>query len=347
MKARCFPYDLTFKQPAGTSRGTMYKKRSWFVVLEKDGIMGIGECGLFSGLSSDDRVGYDRRLIDALSAIENNAFHISSLKNWPSMAMGIETAFRDLNSGGNRTIFKNDFQAGSPIAINGLVWMGNRESMLNQIEDKITAGFNCVKLKIGAIDFEQELSLLAHIRKEFTKRDIEIRVDANGAFNPSEALEKLQVLSRYQLHSIEQPIRQGQWDHMARLCEESPLPIALDEELIGLANTEEKKRLLTHINPQYIIIKPSLIGDFNACDEWCDIADDLNIGWWATSALESNIGLNAIAQWTASKALSRPQGLGTGALYTNNIPSPLKVLLGELRYDDKLRWDLDLFRPRR
>lgn len=343
MKTSCFAYDLQFKRPAGTSRGTLLTKRSWFVVLEEDGVMGIGECGVFKGLSADDRPDYGRKLSRTLKALEDNAFHISTLEDWPSMAMGIETALRDLERGGQRKIFSNDFTQGKAIPINGLIWMGDRDYMLQQIEERIADGFNCVKLKIGAIDFEQELSLLSHIRREYTPRDIEIRVDANGAFKPSEALEKLERLSIYSLHSIEQPIRQGQWEHMARLCEKSPIDIALDEELIGVTYGTEKKQLLEQVKPQYIILKPSLIGDFNSCEEWCDLAEDRGIGWWATSALESSIGLNAIAQWVTQRGVERPQGLGTGSLYTNNIASPLKVIRGHLRYDESTDWDLSIF----
>ncbi len=342
MKAHHFPYDLIFKQPAGTSRGTLYEKRSWFVILEEDGKIGLGECGVFKGLSCDDRNDYEAKLSKTLRSIEAEAFHLSTLEDWPSIALGVEMALRDLEHGGNMVIFNNDFRLGDSIPINGLIWMGERDDMLKQIEEKISAGFDCVKLKIGAIDFEDEIYLLKHIRREYTARDIEIRVDANGAFTPKMALEKLKRLSAYQLHSIEQPIIAGQWDHMAKLCEKSPLDIALDEELIGIHYIEEKKKLLDTIKPKYIILKPSLLGTFSSCDEWCELATDRGIGWWATSALESNIGLNAIAQWTAEKKVKRPQGLGTGGLYTNNIPSPLKVLRGHLRHDPSEKWDLQL-----
>ena len=220
--------------------------------------------------------------------------------------------------------------------------MGDRQFMKAQIKEKIAQGFRCLKMKIGAIDFESEIELLASIRKEFSIKDIELRVDANGAFKSSEALEKLKILSSYNLHSIEQPIKQGQFQEMALLCEQSPLPIALDEELIGVFDVTKKKELLHIINPQYIILKPSLVGGFKGSFEWLDIANEFDIGWWVTSALESNIGLNAIAQWTATLKSSMPQGLGTGSLFTNNFDSPLEVNNGGLYYNKNKNWNFNL-----
>ena len=233
-------------------------------------------------------------------------------------------------------------ESNKAIAINGLIWMGDREFMKDQIKEKIAQGFRCLKMKIGAIDFESEIELLATIRKEFSIKDIELRVDANGAFIASEALEKLKVLSNYDLHSIEQPIKQGQYHEMASLCEQTPLPIALDEELIGVIDVTKKEELLHIINPQYIILKPSLIGGFKGSSEWIDIANKSGIGWWVTSALESNIGLNAIAQWTATLKSSMPQGLGTGGLFTNNFESPLEVNNGGLYYKQNINWNFNL-----
>ena len=218
--------------------------------------------------------------------------------------------------------------------------MASRQEMLDQIDLKMSQGFSCVKLKIGGIDFNEELGLLKHIRAHYSSQEIEIRLDANGAFEASEAIEKLDALAHYDIHSIEQPIGQGQLDAMADLCSNSPIPIALDEELIGVHESGSKMNLLSHISPQYIIIKPSLVGGFSGSDEWVEIAESLDIKWWATSALESNIGLNAIAQWTASKSNTVPQGLGTGGLYTNNFPSPLTVISGALRYDPAGTWNL-------
>ena len=216
--------------------------------------------------------------------------------------------------------------------------MGDFNRMLAQIEKKMEAGFRCIKLKIGAINFEEELALLQHIRSHYSFKEIELRVDANGAFSPTDAMEKLKRLSELDLHSIEQPIRAGQWEAMARLCEETPLPIALDEELIGITDSTEKLALLETISPQYIVLKPSLIGGFSGAEEWIEFARNCRVGWWITSALESNVGLNAIAQWTATLPINMPQGLGTGALYTNNIPSPLEQIGDELRYNPDKTW---------
>ena len=248
-------------------------------------------------------------------------------------------AWQDLAMGGKRKFYDNYFTQGNPIPINGLIWMGKVDFMRQQIIAKLENGFTCLKLKIGAIDFATELELLASIRQEFSADEIEIRVDANGAFTPETALEKLQRLAEYDLHSIEQPIKQGQWEQMALLCEHSPIPIALDEELIGINQTKEKQELLDVIRPQYIILKPSLVGGFRASQEWIAEAEKRNLPWWITSALESNIGLNAIAQFTANTNNNLPQGLGTGQLYTNNIPSPLEVEAGQIYYRHDLTWD--------
>jgi len=212
-----------------------------------------------------------------------------------------------------------------------------------QIEDKLEQGFDCVKMKIGAIDFETEIELLKGIRKRFSKETIELRVDANGAFQAGEeALQKLNTLALLDLHSIEQPIRQGQLEEMQKLCYKTPLPIALDEELIGVFEKPMKEEIINFIRPQYIILKPSLVGGFRGSQEWINAAERNDIPWWITSALESNIGLNAIAQWTFSLNSSMHQGLGTGSLYTNNFPAPLFVEKGALHYDAEGDWDLGL-----
>ncbi|HPE55320.1 MAG TPA: o-succinylbenzoate synthase [Bacteroidales bacterium] len=329
-------YTLQFKFDAGTSRGVMRTRDSWFVFIQlEDGKTGIGECAPLPGLSCD-----------SLEQMETKLQHISETgaqipENFPSIGFGIEMAEKDLQMGGKRILFPSDFTNGSTgIPINGLVWMGDLEFMQKQVKEKISAGFTCVKFKIGAIDFEKELDLIRQVRKEFSAKDIEIRVDANGAFKPEEALEKLKRLSDHNLHSIEQPIRQNQWEQMAMLCEKTPLPIALDEELIGIQNIDQKAKLLSEIKPQYIILKPSLLGGFAASEAWIKLAENSNIGWWVTSALESNIGLNAIAQWTYTLKNPMPQGLGTGQLFTNNFDSPLYIDKGELYHNSLSNWDL-------
>jgi o-succinylbenzoate synthase len=338
-------YILNFKRPSGTSRGVMTTKETWFIILE-DGIKkGIGECGILRGLSIDDRPDYEEKLQWVCDNIHLGETALwDALIEFPSIQFGLETAFRSLRGENPFVLFPSEFTSGEKnIPINGLVWMGEETFMKQQIEDKLAQGFNCIKLKIGAIDFEKELSLLEFIRANFTPEQIEIRVDANGAFSPDEALQKLERLAQYQLHSIEQPIRQHQPDDMERLCSVTPLPIALDEELIGVFNYADKKALLQKIKPQYIILKPSLVGGMRGCDEWITLAEQQNIGWWITSALESNVGLNAIAQYTYTKNNTMPQGLGTGALYTNNFDAPLEVQNGELCYNTTSSWGISIF----
>jgi len=252
----------------------------------------------------------------------------------------METAFLDLKAKGSKKLFKSKFTSGeSGIQINGLVWMGNKDFMQKQIREKITAGYHCIKLKVGAIDFETEIEILSGIRQQFSPADIELRLDANGAFSPNDALERLEKLSRFDIHSIEQPIRQGQYDAMAEVCRKSPIPIVLDEELIGLKSAD-KESVLERIKPAYIILKPSLLGGFAESEEWIRLAEKLNVGWWITSALEANVGLNAIAQWTSILNSTMPQGLGTGQLYHNNIPSPLEIRNAKLYYDTANDWEL-------
>jgi o-succinylbenzoate synthase len=263
------------------------------------------------------------------------------LSAFPSIAFGIETALLDLKAKGSKILFQNDFsQSEKGIPINGLVWMGDKAFMQKQIREKIKNGYHCIKLKIAALDFNTELEILADIRKQFSPKDIEIRLDANGAFHATEALEKLEKLAKFEIHSIEQPIRQGQSNEMAELCMQSPIPIVLDEELIGIAPAD-REQLLEKIKPAYIILKPSLLGGFNTCENWIRLAKTHNIDWWITSALESNIGLNAIAQWTYTLNSPLPQGLGTGQLYHNNIPSPLQIENAQLFYNPKEQWDLN------
>lgn len=285
-------------------------------------VVGLGECALFRGLSADDRPGYEAKLQEVCRNIDR--IDEVDLSEWSSIRFGVEMALADLRNGGRRIYFPSSFTHGEQaIEINGLVWMGDRDTMQRSIREKLDAGFHCIKLKIGAIDFEAELSLLRDIRQQFSAREVELRVDANGAFTPETAVERLEALSRFDLHSIEQPIRAGQWQQMARLCRISPIPIALDEELIGINHSAQKQALLEEINPQYIILKPALCGGFSGAAEWIRLAGERCIGWWVTSALESNIGLTALAQWTATLGNPMPQGLGTGQLYTNNLPSSL------------------------
>ncbi|MEH6536108.1 MAG: o-succinylbenzoate synthase [Psychroserpens sp.] len=342
MKATYKHYTLNFKTPSGTSRGILKTKDTWFVILTEKGKTGIGECGMFRGLSVDDRPDFETKLKWACDNIHFGADKlISELIEFPSIQFGLEMAFKSLASEDGFKLFPSGFtQNESPIHINGLIWMGSEDFIKQQIKDKLNAGFSCIKMKIGAIDFETELNVLKTIRQEFSAKDIELRVDANGAFLPSEALEKLKRLSDFDLHSIEQPIKQGQWNDMARLCESTPLPIALDEELIGIFSEEKKKELLKIINPQYIILKPTLVGGFQGSEQWINLAKAQQIGWWITSALESNIGLNAIAQWTYTLHSNLLQGLGTGSLFTDNFDSPLVVKNGTLRYETNREWEL-------
>ncbi|MDN3619039.1 o-succinylbenzoate synthase [Polaribacter undariae] len=337
-------YILNFKNPSGTSRGILRTKETWFIILEENGKTGIGETGLFRGLSVDDVVNYEEKLIWACSNINKGlVFLLKELREFPSIQFGLEQAFLSLKSEDQFTLFPSEFTKGNEaIAINGLIWMGEKAFMKKQIKEKLETGFSCIKMKIGAIDFEAEIALLKSIRKEFSSEEIELRVDANGAFNPKNALEKLKRLSELEIHSIEQPIKQGQVQEMAALCAKTPLPIALDEELIGIFSSEDKKQLLQTIQPQFIILKPSLIGGFAGSLEWIKCAEAINADWWITSALESNIGLNAIAQFTHTLKSNLPQGLGTGGLFTNNFTSPLVVKNGTLQYNPAQKWNFNL-----
>lgn len=338
-------HTLIFKQASGTSRGVLRTKDSYFILLkssEKPNITAIGECGLLRGLSIDDVPNYEAKLAEVCRDINNYEFWLNEgLRTFPSIHFGLEMALLDLKTNATKTLFPSEFTNNQkPININGLIWMGEKQFMFDQIKSKLEEGWNCIKLKIGAIDFEAELELLKYIRSQFSKSDIELRVDANGAFSPDNALEKLHRLAEMDLHSIEQPIKQHQWNEMAELCEKTPLPIALDEELIGIFDFAEKRKVMETIQPQYLIFKPSFIGGFKGTQEWIDLCDEFKTPWWMTSALESNIGLNAIAQWTAILDNHLPQGLGTGQLYTNNIESPLRVNGGFLTYENDGEWDL-------
>jgi len=339
---KCIKYSLKFNFPGGTSRGVLQTKNSWFIKLTdlETGQFGIGECSYLEGLNPEKPSDYP----EIFSTINVN-LDLETLDEclvpFPSIRFGLEMALKDLQQGGKRILFQSDFTKGlNGIPINGLIWMGDREEMFNRIKEKMDAGFRCLKLKIGAIDFAEELSLLEYIRSHFSAADLEIRVDANGAFRADQALDKLQKLSSFHIHSIEQPIAINQWEQMALLSEKSPIPIALDEELINRINEAKRIALLTSIKPQYIILKPSLLGGFKATDSWIQLAEANNIGWWVTSALESNIGLNAIAQWVASLNTQIPQGLGTGQVFSNNFNSPLSIKNAALHFNQDQMWNL-------
>ena len=340
-KARYKKHILNFKRPSGTSRGVLTEKDTYYIILQQDSdsAIGIGECSTLKGLSLDDNEGYEKMLkhvCDNINEYISNPHE--SLVEWPSICFGVETALQDLKAGGNRILFPSEFtESKQGIYINGLIWMGSFDFMQEQLNAKIKEGFKCIKIKIGGIAFEEELELLTQLRKHYP--DIELRLDANGAFAHEDALRKLEQLSRFNIHSIEQPIMAGSPRRMAEICRESPIPIALDEELVNEFLMFGKEMLISEIEPQYLILKPSLLGGFSGTQEWIDLANAFGIKWWITSALESNIGLNAIAQWTQMLNNEMPQGLGTGQLYTNNIPSPLVIEDSKLWY--KGSWNVD------
>lgn len=358
LQADFYKQVFHFSFDARTSRGTMREKVSWFIKVWDSAApekTGVGECGPLPGLSIDHRPELEEEIrgfiqkfnqasvaqpeVSSLTGINEVIIKAlgDSITNYPSLIFAFETALLDLLNGGNRVIFSNSFLAGTPIPINGLIWMGGLDFMLQQIEIKIRDGFTCLKLKVGGLDFEKECDVLQYIRRKYFREKITIRLDANGAFKTEEALYKLNELARFEVHSIEQPIRAGR-PELEELCRKSPIPVALDEELIGVKSQAEKEALLARVKPQHIIIKPTLHGGFHSTAEWIEIAERQGIGWWITSALESNVGLNAIAQFTARYPVSIPQGLGTGMLYTDNIESPLAVNKGFLSYDKSLEW---------
>lgn len=329
LRIEVFPRLFHFKKPAGTSRGVYTERKSWYIRITSDaapGREGWGECAPLPQLSCDDREDYEEVLRKVCADVSRAGYvDKENLRGYPSMLFGLETAFRHFERG-TYALWDTPFSRGEEgIRINGLIWMGDYDSMYRQICRKMESGFRCIKLKIGAIGFDDELELLRFIRQHFPAGEVEIRVDANGAFASADALEKMKRLADLDLHSIEQPIRAGQWEEMARLIELSPLPIAFDEELIGHCSLEEKRWLLDTLHPHYIVLKPSLHGGFSGSGEWIEEARRRNIGWWVTSALESNVGLNAIAQWCAVGKPELPQGLGTGLLFTDNVPMPLEI----------------------
>lgn len=325
MEASYFRYLLQFKRPSGTSRGVLLDKETFILEISENGKKGVGECAIFRGLSFDDRPDYEDKLKWLCENIEKDFADLKEeLKDFPSIWFGYEQAILNLKHGGS-LYFPSEFTEGkSAITINGLIWMGEIGYMEEQIEEKLEKGFHCIKLKIG-VNWREEHIILQKLREKFSKDQLELRVDANGGFNKEEAVLVLQQLADLDIHSIEQPIKAGNWHDMKELCSKTPTPIALDEELIGITDPDKKKLLLETVKPQYIILKPALVGGFSGSDEWISLAEEQNIGWWITSALESNIGLNAIAQYTVTKKNPMPQGLGTGSLFVNNFESSLDL----------------------
>ena len=341
-------HELHFKKPAGTSRGVYNTRPVWYLFLNENGKTGIGECAPLPGLSKETPAQVEEVLnkivINPTRFLQNTAL----LQEFPSVRFAVETAWLDLQNGGQQLIFPSEFTEGKEgILINGLIWMGKAEDMGKQIQEKLEAGFHCIKLKIGALNFDQELQLLQLIRNNYQSSCITLRVDANGAFSTTDALEKLNQLAQLDIHSIEQPIAPGQWALMGHLCDETSIPIALDEELIGMNDPAEKELLLDTIRPQFLILKPSLHGGFAGCNEWIELAKQRSIGWWITSYLESNIGLNAIAQWSFTKQAKMHQGLGTGQLFTNNIDSPLEIRGEKLWFEPtkKFKFPQEIIQP--
>lgn len=348
LRATYFKRVFEFNFKARTSRGLMRDKTSWFIKVSRENtnIFGIGEAGPLAGLSVDAGPDFEEKLsgvVDSFNAANYENLSWENVRSFvpsslPSIIFAFETALLDLANGGRRVLFDNDFVKGKPIPINGLIWMGDMDFMMGQISIKISDGFRCIKLKVGGLDFDRECDVLNYIRKRYFRDNIVIRLDANGAFKPDDALYKLEQLSRFGVHSIEQPIKPGS-PHLEELCRKSPIPIALDEELIGKYETSEMAGLLDRAKPRFIVLKPMLHGGIKHCQEWIRLAEDRNIGWWLTSSLESSIGLNAIAQLTGNYNITIPQGLGTGKIYENNFESPLEVSNGELFYFSKYPWD--------
>lgn len=343
IRASYIVHPLQFVRPAGTSRGYLEQKLCIFISLaDPEGKIGLGEVSFIPGLS-----------VEAEEDLEIQVDHICKLINLgemdpmqrlpalPGVQFALETAVRDLEKGGKCLLYPSEFTRGmAGIPTNGLIWMGPRDFMISQIREKMQLGFRVLKLKVGALDFSEELDVIRWIRSEFPGADLEIRLDANGAWTFGEAMEKMSILARSGIHSIEQPLAPGQPEKMAELCADADIPVALDEELIGIADPQGMRRLLEKVGPAYIILKPGLLGGFTMAGQWIELAESMGIGWWNTSALESNVGLNAIAQWTWHLGISRPQGLGTGALYTNNIRSPLEMRGEQLWYRPDTSWDL-------
>jgi O-succinylbenzoate synthase len=336
-------HHLSFIRPAGTSRGILEKKPCWYIHLSgEEGVRGIGEVSVIPNLSLEDPGTCEIQIDHICKQINLGEMDpMQALPSMPGVQFALETAMLDLKQGGERILFPSDFTKGQEgIRTNGLIWMGPKNFMISQIREKMRLGYTVLKLKVGALDLQLELEVLKWIRSEYKTSDLEIRLDANGAWEAQEAKSKLQLLARFDIHSIEQPIAAGQVADMAALCENPAIDVALDEELIGITGKKAKRALLEQIRPAHVILKPGLLGGFSMSEEWTNLADELHIGWWITSALESSVGLNAIAQWTWDLGIWRPQGLGTGALYTNNIPSPLQMSGEQLWYRPEKDWDL-------
>ncbi len=347
IKAIYSKHTLFFKQPAGTSRGILTQKDVFYLTLfepENTSKKGIGEISTIPGLSIDAVPELEQKIKSLVKKINvGNKIETDEFVGFPAVAFAYETALLGIKSLSPVLLFPSEFTDGTKgIPINGLIWMGTKEFMIKQVEEKITAGFKCLKLKIGAINLQVELEIIRSIRERFSHSELEIRVDANGAFTPGNALPILEQLATFDLHSIEQPIKAGQFKAMKKLCANSPLPIVLDEELIGITSRIEKEKLLDIIQPQYIILKPSLIGGIRAAEEWIFLAGERRIAWWVTSALESNIGLNVIAQWVATLNCLNYQGLGTGGLFTNNVECPLYISNGTIFYGSHTNWNLNI-----
>ncbi len=346
MRLAYAPYILKFKSPAGTSRGILYEKPTFFIKIfdENDpSKFGIGECSVFPGLSPEADGNYGYKLVELLANIALGKE--TELTGYSSIIFGLEQALRDYAGGCRHVYYPSEFTQGQEsIEINGLVWMGDFDQMIERIDEKVAQGFGCIKLKIGAIDWKKEVEMIEYMRKKYSESKLQIRVDANGGFSMDNALPRLKRLADLGVHSIEQPIPAGMPELMAFLCEVSPLKIALDESLIGVYGKDKKSKLLDEVRPAYIILKPSLCGGFSGAEEWIRMAEERGIGWWVTSALESNVGLNALAQWTATLHTSIPQGLGTGALFTNNFECPLRLESDRLRYDPSMRIDNDIYK---
>ncbi len=345
MRLAYAPYILNFKFPAGTSRGILTEKPTFFIKVfdEADPLkFGIGECSVFPGLSPEADGNYGYKLIELLANMALGKE--TDLYGYSSIVFGLEQALRDFAGGCRHIYFPSEFTQGhQTIEINGLVWMGDFDEMIERIDEKVEKGFHCIKLKIGAIDWKKEVDMIEYIRKKYSDSTLQIRVDANGGFSMDNALPRLKRLADLGVHSIEQPIPAGMPELMAFLCQVSPLKIALDESLIGVYGKENKENLLDTVNPAFVILKPSLCGGFSGAEEWIRLAEERGIGWWVTSALESNVGLNALAQWTATLKTTIPQGLGTGALYTNNFECPLRLDSDQLSYDPSLKISNDIY----
>ena len=334
LRAEYKKFTFPFIKPMGTSRGVLFHRETFILALHDDkGRVGFGECAPLSKLSFDDKPEFETFLknvcLDLTAGCAIDAFQLA---DWPAIRFGVETATLALRRF-HQSLFATDFTRGlGTIPTNGLIAMASPEEMLDQVFQKVEAGFRCIKIKVGANDFDDECRLLHEVRKRWAAGEIELRLDANGAFSKTDALEKLHVLAGFQVHSIEQPIRRGTWQEMAHICTRSPLPIALDEELIGIHEGEEKRRLLETIRPAFLILKPTLLGGFAACQEWISLCESHGVGFWVTSILESNIGLNAIAQWTSTLSTSMTQGLGTGRLFSLNFELPITLRGEALHY---------------